>query len=286
MNNYNSTSTTLMGAAPIMATSVDVLTEVRPTVSAFLGASAMVPQITSSSSSSSVSTSSITETCLEYGDGAGPCARPYGHPNYTPSSWLSMVAAESQGKASFATVPAIVSTTPLPIGVPVGTSPNSSSGLDASECQLTTTVYVTIAVTSSADSVTVMDAPANTIYGTATEVSDTLTVTWRGPDGPATTTETPVLGTTINGTAVVTAINGTGAPTTLSLANFTLSLTSFAAANGTAFTGTGAIPTASPDVSGGEKQASVPKPLGMGGSSSGNGVYCAVMLVALAALLI
>lgn len=281
----------------VMAPSVDVLTLSRPTVTAFLPSSSLVTDITMSTSTSTAQSSTTIETCGEWGDGAGPCARPYGRPNPTPEAWISALAAESQGKASNG-IPAGTSSTFFPIGVPVP-GPSSSvttdaspqfstlssvSALDASECAPTATVFITVTAASEPANMTALgDA---TIYETSTSVvnAQLVTVTWSGSNGPMTTTETVYNG---NGTSlpadetvIVSAINGTGALTTatLEIPSYTLTLSSPLS---TATPSGGVTPV----VSGGDKVA-VPKPLGMGGSKSGNGVYCVVMLVALAALLI
>lgn len=297
----------LANITAVMATSVDILTMSRPTVTAFVASSSLVPDITvSTSSSTAQSSSTFMETCGEWGDGAGPCARPYGRPNPTPEAWLSALSLESQYKET-AGIPGVTTSSFFPIGIPDNDPPTASpttivsssqtssalgsivTTLDASSpsssaCAPTTTVFITVTAASDpgAPNMTALADP--TVYTTATiAVPGQLTLTYSGPNGPATTTETVAA---TNGTAaadhtvVVSAINGTGALTshTLSVPTFTLTLSS-PLPNGTA-----AVPSVSPVTSGADKV--VPKPLGMGGSKSGNGVYCVVMLVALVALLI
>lgn len=248
-----------------------------------------------------IPSSSTTQTCLEYGDGAGPCARPYGRPNSTPESWLASLAAESLGDTS--TLPIGINATVLPIGIPVMASSNAftssftdaslsslmdSTTIDASLCEPTATVYVTITAGSepSNSNLTALGGSGGTVFATSTSLS-ILTVTLTDKNGPLTTTET-ALGVGANSTAnhTVPAVNGSGGLTTLDApSNYTLTLHTTAPPNGTAFNSAGAT-APDPIVSSGGQQLTVPKPLGMGGSVSGNGVYCVVMLVALAALLI
>lgn len=264
---------TLMLSASVMPVSVDVLTLAHPSVAPFLA--------TSSAAAAAISPMSMpthsSQTCLEYGDGAGPCARPYGRPNSTPESWISSLAAESLVDTT--TLAAGVSASVLPIGIPA----MGSSSIDASLCQPTATVYVTITAGSEPDhdgNLTALDGSSGgggTVFATSTSLS-VLTVTWSGSGGPLTTTET-VFGVSGGGA------NGTGGVTALNVPNYTLTMQTTVGANGTAFSSAG--PTALGPVvsSGGGEQLTAPKPLSMGGSVSGNGVYCVVMLAALVALL-
>lgn len=291
----------LANVSAVMATSVDVLTMSRPTVTAFMADSSLVPEIIVSTSSSATihSTSTTIETCGEWGDGAGPCARPYGKPNPTPEAWLLSLSIASENKASIAGA----STSFFPIGVPVAdptsvttigassvsaalSSPAAISIADvsssSSECGAPTTVYVTVTVSSGepAANMSALGVPG-TVYATSTSVvDDLLTVTYSGPSGPLTTTETVVGSNNTSGhqTVITHQINGTGALTTqtFTVPTYTLTLSSALTS------ATGVVPV----TSGGDKAAAVPKPLAMGGSKSGNGVYCVVMLAALAALLL
>lgn len=192
------------------------------------------------SSSSSASTSS--ETCGEFGDGAGPCTRPYGHPNQTPATAL------------------------LPLGL------NASAVTAADVCNPTATIVIT--VTAIPDPF--WTANATTIYrGTSTDVTlltKTLSLTETAPFGNMTSSPAPTALTTV-------LANGTTA--TLSIANFTLTL------GGGGGSSTSRADPASATIvvtSGGPDKVVPPKPLGATGT--GSGVYCAVMLVAVMALLL
>lgn len=292
--NVTNAATALMGVTSIMPVSVDVMTKDRPTVTGFLSAASIVPEAISPTSSivpgvtttatilapaASASTSRI-ETCGEWGDGAGPCARPYGRPNSTPEAWLSALSVLSLSEApASATVPSGLSTTSLPIGIPANVSPAASSSslapasiLDAplsSSCALTATVFVTVTAANATAPASSGSGSGSTTYGTSTSLSIV--------------TETAYANGTAAKTVVVTALNGTGALTTLTVPSYTLTLHTTVGPNGSAFSG---APSGVLTTSGGGKTVAPPKPLGMAGSSSGNGVYCVVMLVALAALLI
>lgn len=162
---------------------------------------------------------------------------------------------------------------------------DAMSGSDTtSECGApTATVFVTITASevpaTDINNMTIANAGggggSTTVFGTSTRMS---LVT-------STTTETALWSNTTAAAApslIVTAINGT--LTTLSVANWTLTLPS-TVHNGSATStagGGGATTNTVPVVSGGEQSA--PKPLGA--STTGNGVYCTVMLVALIALLV
>ncbi|KAJ4392240.1 hypothetical protein N0V93_005865 [Gnomoniopsis smithogilvyi] len=299
--NVTNASTPMMQSTSIMPVSVDALTSTAPSVAPFFTASTMASEVFSSTSSS-IPSVSISQSCLEYGDGAGPCARPYGRPNSTPESWISSLAAESVGDNTLS-FPASMNTTLLPIGVPAAPSANlltssiindasmsswfDSATIDASLCEPTATVYVTITAGFEPNdgNLTDLGGSGNTVFASSTSLS-ILTVTWSGGDGPLTTTETAFRdGATATAGQTVVAINGTGSLTTLDVPNYTLTMQTTVGPNGTAFSS--ADPTATPApyvTSGGEKLAH-PKPLGMSGSSSGNGVYCVVMLTALVVLL-
>lgn len=240
--------------------------------------------------------------CLEYGDGAGPCGRPYGSPNPTPQSWISSLAAESvDDDTSTLAVGATASV--LPIGIPAMTSVNSlisssidaslsswidTATMDASLCEPTTTVYVTVKAGTEPNNgnLTILGGAGgagHTTVESSTSLS-ILTMTWSGSDGPLTTTETAFRGGA-TGTAghTVLAINGTGSLTTLSVPDYTLTMQTTVGANRTALSGPSPTVSLAPLVTSGGEKLTAPKPLGMSGS--GNGVYCVVMLVALAMLL-
>ncbi|KAJ4409736.1 hypothetical protein N0V82_009398 [Gnomoniopsis sp. IMI 355080] len=279
--NVTSASTPMMQPTSIMPVSVDVLTLTPPSVTSFMATSSMVSEAPSSTLSAP-----STQSCGEYGDGAGPCARPYGHPNSTPESWIASLAAESVGDPL--TLSVGMNTTLLPVGIPAMASVNPlTSSDDASFCEPTATVYITITagLEPNDGNLTDLGGSGNTVFASSTSLS-ILTVTWSGSDGPLTTTETATRGAatgTVDQTVV--AINGTGSLTTLNVPSYTLTMQTTVGLNGTAFSS--ADPTAPPApyvTSGGEK-LTAPKPLGMGGSSSGNGVYCVVMLAALVVLL-
>ncbi|CAN8096369.1 unnamed protein product [Discula destructiva] len=293
--NVTTATATLMGGTSTIPISINVLTEPHPAVTPFLTTSTMVAEVTASISSSSSSSSSVIETCGEWGDGAGPCARPYGHPNNTPETWLSAMVAQSLDEPS-TVVPAIVSagisTTQFPVGIPAMVSPVASSVsdlslsslvgasiLDASECAPTTTVYVTITASEPSDLTGTGDGATIYVSSTST-LQEVLTLSWSGPGGPLTTTETAFLGNNNNN-------NGTAGTGPLSTQNFTLTLQTTVAPNGTTFSSSSPSPSPSSIAStSGSEQLTAPKPLGMGGNASGNGVYCVVMLVALVALFI
>lgn len=274
-NLHLSVSSATMALMDTTSNTVDIMTKPRPTVTPFLTTSAMVPDVTSSISSASASSSFTHHSCLEWGDGAGPCARPYGRPNSTPDYWYSDLAMDQ----AHSTVPAVVNTSSafFPIGVPTKPSDSFPSATDlsplssfraslfgASACEPTTTVTFTITA-SEPNSLTAL-AQDSTTYDTATSSLGAV---------PMTTIAVAPLNS-YNGSA-----NGSaGASPMASLGNLTMTSQPTGAANGSGFNSPGLTAA----TSGGDK-VTAPKPLGMGGSSSGNGVYCVVMLVALAALL-
>lgn len=259
----------------------------------------MNPQTPSSPSNSTVIASPTG--CLEYGDGAGPCGRPYGSPNPTPQSWISSLAAESVDDDT-STLAVGATTSVLPIGIPAMTSVNSlisssidaslsswidTATMDASLCEPTTTVYVTVKAGTEPNNgnLTILGGggAGHTTVESSTSLS-ILTMTWSGSDGPLTTTETAFPGGA-TGTAghTVLAINGTGSLTTLSVPDYTLTMQTTVGANRTALSGPSPTVSLAPLVTSGGEKLTAPKPLGMSGS--GNGVYCVVMLAALAMLL-
>lgn len=103
------------------------MVEANTSASLFFSPSTTVSTLTSTNiteMSSSTSTSINTmpsQSCGEVGDGAGPCARPYGSPNTTPASVLSVqsdkIATATPGTTNLA------SACPAPSTVPVTSSP-------------------------------------------------------------------------------------------------------------------------------------------------------------------
>lgn len=239
-----------------------------PVVTPFLTTTSVniTPHNSSSSTSASLTSTSSTQTCGEWGDGAGPCARPYGLPNTTPASALSSLALESQvGSTNSNTF----------------TSPfTEASALVSSSTSLTVntnltgmvspaTVTVTVTAGSCSNTVENITGVGTTLWGTSTLISSrTATVNASG-GGPLTTTETVFWR---NSSSVTSA-------------NYTLTLQqTVAPASSFIFSSAGSVASgASPLITSGGEQ-SAPKPLGASGT--GNGVYCVVMLVTLVALLI
>lgn len=230
---------------------------------------AITSSLTSSVSMPNAS-SSGTQTCGEWGDGAGPCTRPYGSPNTAPSSVSSLESAFG-GLQTVAMVPS--ASTETIFDGPI-------AGTDMSNCGPTATVYVTI---TASDNLTPASA-GSTVYGTSTVVGfATLTMT-ASNGGPLTTTQTvPWSNTsTVDATQVVTSVNGT--LTTLSRANFTITMP-LTTVNGS-MTRTSILqsPTSPVGVSASGGEQAIPKPLGAS-SGGGSGVYCAVMLATLVMVL-
>lgn len=194
-------------------------------------------------------------------------------------------------------------TSVLPIGIPAMSSVNTltlssidaslsswidTANMDASLCEPTTTVYVTVKASTEPNTgnLTILGGGGgggHTILASSTSVS-MLTMTWSGSNGPLITTETAFRGGA-TGTAghTVVAINGTGSLTTLSVPDYTLTMQTTVGANRTALSDPSPTVSLAPLVTSGGEKLTAPKPLGMSGS--GNGVYCVVMLVALAMLL-
>ncbi|PSR93904.1 hypothetical protein BD289DRAFT_166236 [Coniella lustricola] len=277
--------------------------------------------VTTGTSSSYSSPTSSTESCGEWGDGAGPCARPYGAPNATPASVLESMTANSSAIASVlgddgagsGVSQMALTVTLLPSGpvnstssVAFTTSFTDASILDApSDTSSSVSATVTVTVTSivnngtcGAIGITETLATAEpsslspssttqrrTIYITTTSLT-LITMTLRASDGGAlvTVTETAYW----RNSSLPYNINSSSGPA--NTANFTVTLNSIVtpgAGNGTLH---GAVaPTAFAPVSssGSQKQVKAPKALGVNGTSgggTGSGFYCVVMLVAIVAL--
>lgn len=232
-------------------------------------------------SSSSSSTSSISHTCAEWGDGAGPCTRPYGRPNSTPASVLSFEPAFGGVKTATYTPPVMESVSSV---AHTSSIPNATvlagpmSGTD--DCGPTATVYVTLTAANNPTAA----STGSTVYGTSTQVSF-VTLTISGIDGgPLTTTETVFWSNKSAATAtqVMASINGT--LTTLSLANSTVTMPHTAPKHTVTTTTVVQSPMSSGGALASGSERSIPKPL-TASSSGSSGVYCAVMLMALLALL-
>lgn len=234
-----------------------------------------------------------THSCLEWGDGAGPCTRPYGSPNATP---LSVLNAMSSVAAADATTSALVVSPSSVLATETVAAPSSVVDTDtigalsvagaatssSSDCAApaTTTIFVTISTTNTvnnpgADEATTTVVETNRVTSTLTE-----TIPW----GNTTTT--------VGTTAVVIASNDSLA--TLSVPSFTVTLQSTVGANGTATPATtdisGVASTTAVVASGGDK--AVGKPLlgatghNNNGGHTGNGLYCVVMLVGIVTALL
>lgn len=260
--------------------------------------------------------------CLEFGDGAGPCNRPYGAPNTPPSSITLSVgsATTSYPPPSLSAIPSTspsipggvipsattsdtttLGATTLDTGAMSGTATSTSSivsGVDIS------TVSGTETTTSS--TISEMDSsvcgPPTTIYVTLSSSADTLSVeggvtiasfgtaTGSSPS-TVTSTSTSLAGTiTVSLASATETVTNSSATTTTShlitASGITLTLTSHG--NGTykpTTTGPSTVVTL-PATAGGDKAAGG-KPMGASGNGgTGNGMYCVVMLVTLLVLLI
>lgn len=266
-----------------------------PTSAPALSIAAVTPLLASPVMTTEASLST-SHTCAEWGDGAGPCTRPYGQPNSIPASVLSAEAALNGGMqtVTYASVGRAASvSSPVPI-VTVLAGPMAGTTTD--DCGATATVTVTVTAGAAAASTSTAASAGLTVYGTSTQVSFvTLTIGGLG-GGPLTTTETVVWHNSSSSSSsaaaaaaatsqVVTVINGT--LTTLSRASFTITMPAAATMTTTTTTGPAVVPSPTGGdgalASGGER--SVPRPLAAS-SSGGSGVYCAVMLTTLLALLL
>ncbi|KAI7779494.1 hypothetical protein LA080_000777 [Diaporthe eres] len=260
--------------------------------------------------------------CLEFGDGAGPCNRPYGAPNTPPSSITLSVGSVtiSYPPPSLSVIP---STSP---SLPGGMTPSATT-LDTSTLGETTldtgamsgTVTSTSSIISGVDTSTVSGTetttsstisemtssvcgPPTTVYVTLSSSADTLSVeggvtiasfSTATESGPSTVTSTSTsLATTITvslASATETVTNSSATTISSQLITATgVTLTLTAHGNGTykpTTTGPSTVVTL-PATAGGDKAAGG-KPMGAGGNGgTGNGMYCVVMLVTLLALLI
>lgn len=255
-----------------------------------------------------------TESCLEWGDGAGPCTRPYGSPNSTPESVLSGMSSVAALSATPTTVSAdgttaLVVSMSLPATVATPSSGSIIGGSDtetvdalsiaastsSSDCAAPaiTTVFVTITTNPGDETTTTGGSTTMTMVDTET---NHVTSTIQGSSSLVTMTETLPWGNNTTSTvAVVTALNGS--LTTLSVPNFTITLQSTVGSNGTAAitttaktdtgtsatTGTsGASTTTAVVASGGEKAVGKPFLGGHTNNNGGhtdNGLYYVVMLV-------
>lgn len=338
--NVTSTSINVTTTSPITTTTVQVF--LNTTVAGFfnttnststvtfitsadaLSASITSLAVTSSSTKAAAVSSTSTETCGEWGDGAGPCDRPYGAPNTQPGSTTSTFSA-----MPMPTTPSVVivpvtpvvsmmtvsqesmamSAAGLPAAVSVDAISTSTSSVDSTTTSTTTASSSSISIIDPA----VVCAPTATVYVTitASAVEDAPGVTAQSGSGSVTTTTmtTTSLVTTLtetipggtDGPEVVTetlpvtanASTATWANTTTTAA-FTVTFTpARGGSNNTTtatYAGASSAPTAGvstiPLMSGGEK--ALGKPMGASGNASGtgNGLYCVVMLVSLVALLI
>ncbi|POS79969.1 hypothetical protein DHEL01_v201645 [Diaporthe helianthi] len=257
--------------------------------------------------------------CLEFGDGAGPCDRPYGAPNTPPSSMGTIIVSintftlptttfglPSVGTVSETSSPSSASVTILAssdTGAVSGSTTTTGSSFSAMDAG---TASMTASTTSTTISgmATGVCGPPTTVYVTLSTSVDTstsepgLTVaslsigngTDSGSTTPSTVTSTSTsLATTYTVTlaSVTETISNSSATTasahiTTTATGFTLTLQG----NGT-YSPTSTAPTtiATLSSSGGEKV--VGKPMGASGNGgTGNGIYCAVMLVTLVAVLI
>ncbi|KAG8161786.1 hypothetical protein KVR01_008773 [Diaporthe batatas] len=246
--------------------------------------------------------------CLEFGDGAGPCDRPYGAPNTPPSSLGTIVVSINTftlppttfGPPSVETVPETASSSPASV------TPSASSDTGALSGSTTTTDSTLSAMdagtASATASITSVCGPPTTIYVTLGSSTDTstsepgLTVAslsiGNGTDGGSTTpstvtsTSTSLATTyTVSLASVTETISNSSATTgpvhiTTTATGITLTMQG----NGT-YSPTYTSPTtiATLSTSGGGKVAG--KPMGASGNGgTGNGLYCAVMLVTILAL--
>ncbi|KAK7702010.1 hypothetical protein SLS64_009871 [Diaporthe eres] len=254
--------------------------------------------------------------CLEFGDGAGPCNRPYGAPNTPPSSITLSVGSVtiSYPPPSLSVIP---STSPsLPGGVTPSATTLGATTLDTGA--MSGTVTSTSSIISGVDTSTVSGTetttsstisemtssvcgPPTTIYVTLSSSADTLSVeggvtiasfsTGTG-SGPSTVTSTSTSLATITvslASATETVTNSSATTISSQLITATgVTLTLTAHGNGTykpTTTGPSTVVTL-PATAGGDKAAGG-KPMGAGGNGgTGNGMYCVVMLVTLLALLI
>lgn len=250
--------------------------------------------------------------CLEFGDGAGPCDRPYGAPNTPPSSLGTIVVSINTftlppttfGPPSLGTVSETSSSSPASVttsassdtGAVSGSASSTDSTLSAMDAGTTSTTISGVA--------TGVCGPPTTVYVTLSTSTDTstsepgLTVaslsigngTDSGSTTPSTMTSTITsLGATytVSVASVTETISNSSVATTP--AHITTTATGFTVTfhgNGTySPTSTGPSTVATLSTSGGGKVAG--KPMGASGNGgTGNGMYCAVMLVTLLALLI
>lgn len=257
--------------------------------------------------------SATTESCLEWGDGAGPCTRPYGSPNSTPESVLSVMSSVAAFSATPTTVSADGTTALIfSMSLPATVATPSSGSIGVSDTETvdalsvaastsspdcaapaTTTVFVTITTNPVEETNTTGGSTTMTMVDTET---NHVTSTIQGSSSLVTMTETLPWGNTTTSTVTVV--------TALSVPNFTITLQSTVGSNGTAAitttartgtatsatTGTsGASTTTAVVASGGKK--TVDKPF-LGGNTNnngghtGNGLYYVVMLVGIVTALL
>ncbi|KAG6365643.1 hypothetical protein INS49_007254 [Diaporthe citri] len=259
--------------------------------------------------------------CLEYGDGAGPCNRPYGAPNTPPSSITLSVgsATTSYPPPSLSVIPSTSPSIPGGVipsattsdtttlgattsdtGAMSGTTTSTSSIISVVDTSTVSGTETTISSTIS-DMDTSVCGPPTTVYVTLSSSADTLSVeggvtiasfgtTTASSPSTVTSTSTSLAQTiTVSLASATETVHNSSATTTshlLTASGITLTLT--AHGNGTykpTTTGPSTVVTL-PATAGGEKAAGG-KPMGASGNGgTGNGMYCVVMLVTLLALLI
>lgn len=285
-----------------------------------LSASPESSMATATASATASTTSGLVpnnpHNCLEFGDGAGPCNRPYGAPNTPPSSIVLSVntATDTYPLPSLSTISSTSPTLPggvtlssttlgmttMDTGAMSGTATTSSSTISVVSTSTVSSMETTTS-SSVSDVETSVCGPPTTIYVTLSSSTDTLSVeggvtiasfgTASG-SGPSTVTSTSTsLATTITmSVASVTETVSNSSITTSShlftATGFTLTMT--AHGNGTYKpTTTGPTTIATLPANSGSDKAAGGKPMGASGNGgTGNGMYCVVMLVTLLALLI
>lgn len=264
-------ATTMLTSSDMRLTGVQSVAAMTPVLTSSISMPNASSSDTSSASSTAVSESLSSQTCGEWGDGAGPCTRPYGSPNTAPSSVSSL-------ESAFGGLQTVMLTTSASNATFVA---GPIAGTDMSSCGPTATVYVTV---TASDNLSPASA-GSTVHGTSTTVGfATLTLT-ASNGGPLTTTQTVQWSntSTVAATQVVTSINGT--LTTLSRANFTITMPLTTVNDSMTRTSILQSPTSPVGVSASGGEQAIPKPLGAS-SSGGSGVYCAVMLATLVMMLI
>lgn len=257
--------------------------------------------------------------CLEFGDGAGPCNRPYGAPNTPPSSITLSVdtATTTYPPPSLSVIPSTSPSLPggvIPSETTLDTTTSGASTLDTGAMSGTATTSSSTISAMSASTVSSMETstssmtinvetsvcgPPTTIYVTLSSSTDTLnvegsvTIASFGTttvSSPSTVTSTSTsLATTITvsvASATETVSNSSITATSHLVTASGITLTMTAHGNGTYKpTTTGPATVATLSTNGGDKAGG--KPMGASGNGgTGNGMYCVVMLVTLLAMLI